>query len=81
MLEQLARTTETKTESKMISRFQRYQPAQLVLNCKRFSYFPQFTNDIITENTARKNIMYLYRRYSAGMSFGKGEGVKKESNK
>ena len=72
-LEQLARTTETKTKSQIISRFQKYQPAQLVLNCKRFSYFRPFTHDIITQNTTRKKIMYLYRGYSASMSFERGK--------
>ena len=54
---------------------------QLVLNCKRFSYF--HTHDIVTQNATHSNIMYLYRGHSAsryGASIVKGEGVDEESN-
>ena len=53
---------------------------QLVLNCKRFSYFWPFTHSI-AQNTTHSNIMYVYRGYSPSTSLGKGEGVNEESNK
>ena len=54
---------------------------QLVLNCERFSFVRPFTHDIITQNTTRRNIMYLYRGHSVSTSLGQGEGIHKESNK
>ena len=53
-----ARTTEAKTKSKIYHVLG--DANQLVLNCKRFSYFRQFTHNIIIQNTTNNNIMYLY---------------------
>ena len=56
---------------------------QLVLNCKTFSYFKQFTHDIITQNTIRNDIIYFYRSHLASRydtSIVKGEGVEEKSN-
>ena len=52
-----ARTTEAKTKSKIYHVLG--DTNQLVLNCKRFSYFQPFTRDTITLNTT--HVMYLYR--------------------
>ena len=54
---------------------------QLVLNCKRLSYFWPFTYGMITQNTSHRSIMYLYRCHSASTSLEKGERVDEESNK
>ena len=54
---------------------------QLVLNCKRFSYFRPFTHDIITQNTTHSNIVYLYRGHSASTLLGKGKGVDKKRHR
>ena len=47
----------------------------------RFSYFWQFTDGAITQNTNLCNIMHLYSADSASTSLGKGEGVDKGSYK
>ena len=54
---------------------------QLVLNYKKLSYFRQFTHDIIKQNAAHNNIIYLYRGRSANTSFGKEKGVDDKSSK
>ena len=74
----IARTTEAKTKSKICHVLKDVN--QLVLNCKRFSYFWPFTH-IITQTTTHSNIMYLYRGHSASTSLGKGEGVGEESSR
>ena len=54
---------------------------QLVLNCERFSFVRPFTHDIITQNTTRRNIIYLYRGHSAIRHLGRGrESTKKATN-
>ena len=50
----------------------------LVLNCKRLSYFRSFSHGIITNH---RNVMCLYRDYSASTSIRKGEREDKESNR
>ena len=78
----IARSAEAKTKSKIYHVL--IDANQLVLYCKifeRFSYFWPFTHDIITQNTFHSNMMNLYRDHAAKTSFGKGEGVDKESNK
>ena len=75
----MARATQAKTKSKIYHVLR--DANQLVLNCKRFSYFRPFTHDIITQNTTHSNIMYLYRGHSASTSLGKGEGVGEESSR
>ena len=67
----IARTTKAKTKSKIYHVLG--DTSQLVLNCKRFSYFQLFTHDTITQNTTHSNIMYLHRAHSVSTSLGKGE--------
>ena len=79
LIKVIARTTEAKSKSKIYHILT--DANQLVLNCKRFSYFWPFIYDIITQNTTHSNIMYLYGGHSASMSLGKEEGIHEESNK
>ena len=53
----MAITNKAKTKSKI---YQALRVAiQLVLNCKRFSYFQPFTRDIITKITNHSNIIFI----------------------
>ena len=40
-----------------------------------------FDRSLMVSSRSHRNIMYLYRDYSASTSHGKGEGVDEESNK